>query len=108
MSLEFLFRFLIGVYLLIASYFVVKKDKLILLIGGYAYIQGKKVTNIKKLSKELSDSAKFLGVALIVFSIIDPYNSNGIVGVLEWGCIIKYLLDIYVIRRNIINEKYEE
>jgi hypothetical protein len=107
MNLEFLFRFLIGVYLLIASHYVVKKDKLILLIGGYAYIQGKKITNIKKLSKDLSGNAKFLGIALILFSIIDPYNSKGIIPILQWGCILKYLLDIYVIRRNIINEKYE-
>lgn len=113
MELIDIFLGVIGIYLVVASYYVVKKGKLILLAMGYTYIEGRKVTNIKKLEEDLSKTSKFLGIALILTFIIKIINFNNIaiittlVSVFEWIFIIKYCIEIFVINTNIRKEKYE-
>lgn len=107
MNLLVIFKLILGIYLLISSYYIVKKDKLILLLWGYGYILGKKVDNIKGLESDLAKSAKIFGIALIIFSIIDFNDNNPLIGILEVIFLIKYLIDSYIINKNIINEKYD-
>ena len=100
---------LIGVYLIISSYYVKKKGKLILLAFGYTYIEGRKVTNIKKLEDDLIKASKFLGAALILTFIIKLINVNviRIISIVEWIFIIKYCIEMFIINTNIRKSKYE-
>lgn len=113
MDLVDIFLGFIGIYLVISSYYVVKKGKLILLAFGYTYIEGRKVTNIKKLEKDLSDTSKFLGIVLIVTFIIKLINFSNIaiietlVSIFEWIFIIKYCIEMFIINTRIRKEKYE-
>lgn len=107
MDLIDVFLGLLGIYLVIASYYIIKKDKLILLAFGYTYIEGRKVTNIKKLEKDLSESSRFLGIALIICFIIKILYYNNIINIFEWIFIIKYCIEMFVINTRIRKEKYE-
>ncbi|WP_300384069.1 hypothetical protein [Clostridium sp.] len=113
MDLMDVFLGFIGIYLVIASYYVIKKGKLILLAVGYTYIEGRKVNNIKRLEKDLSKSSKFFGRALIITFIIKIVNINNIaiitniIGIFEWIFIIKYCIEMFIINTNIRKEKYE-
>jgi len=113
MDLMDIFLGFIGIYLVISSYYVKKKGKLILLAFGYTYIEGRKVTNIKKLEEDLIKASKFLGIALILTFIIKIVNFNNIgiivrfVSIFEWIFITKYCIEIFVINTKIRKEKYE-
>ena len=113
MDLIDIFLGVVGIYLVISSYYVIKKGKLILLAFGYTYIEGRKVSNIKKLEKDLSDTSKFLGIALILTFIIKIVNLNKIetittlASIFEWIFIVKYCIEMFIINTKIRKEKYE-